>query len=217
MPKLTWISDSDLDSAIASLTTSVQDIVNRASNPNRRNVTDPFGALLIASAFKVESKEHLEQLQQSEAGLRGITNPLGYFHQEVLGAVPGWDNHDAGYDLESEDHRVLAEVKNKYNTMNASNRQQVVNDLDTAVRQKGAGWSGYLVIILPRRPQRSEERLSTRRPVYEIDGASFYHKVTGDSNALHDLFEVLSNELIDSAEVVEFCRYILHDSIPPRI
>ena len=217
MPKLSWIADSDLALAIASLTTSVQDIINRANNPNRRNVTDPFGALLIASAFKVESKEQLEQLQQSEAGLRGITNPLGYFHQEVLGAVQGWNNHDAGYDLESESQRMLAEVKNKYNTMNASNRQQVLDDLDTAVRQKGAGWSGYLVIILPRRPQRFEERLNTGRPVYEIDGASFYHKVTGDPNAIHDLFDVLSSELTESTEIAEYCREILGSSIPPRL
>ena len=27
-----------------------------------------------------------------------------------------------------------------------------------------------------------------KRPVYEIDGATFYELVTGEPNALHDLF-----------------------------
>ncbi len=45
---------------------------------------------------------------------------------------------------------MLAEVKNKHNTMNQSNRNQVIDDISTAVRQKGRGWQGYLVTIIPK-------------------------------------------------------------------
>ena len=42
----------------------------------------------------------------------------------ILGSVDGWDNHDAGYDLECDARIILAEIKNKWNTMNSSNRRQ---------------------------------------------------------------------------------------------
>ena len=216
MPKLSWISDSDLQAAITELTTAGQDALTQASDDQSKNKKDPFGALLIASTFQIDSSRRLEQLQQAEAALRGMSSALGYFHQHVLGAVDGWQDHDAGYDLESVSNNAVAEVKNKYNTMNSSNRQQVLSDLDTAVRQKGSGWTGYLVIIVPRGRSRYERRLKTTRPVFEIDGASFYHKVTGDPNAIHDLFDVVCDQLAETDEIAEYCKQILQESIPPR-
>ena len=186
-------------------------------NRQRRNVVDPFLSLLIASTFGANSRDELLRLQNSNSALNGMSNALGYFHQEILAGVAGWANHDAGYDLECPARRILAEVKNKHNTMNASNREKVIGDLDTAVRQKGRGWTGYLAIIVPRVPRRYETPLGTNRPVSEIDGASFYHKVTGDPNALHDLFDVLCNELTSSQEISDYCRQVMADSIPPRI
>ncbi len=102
----------------------------------------------------------------------GISNAVGDFHQEVLGSVEGFRNHDAGYDLECPDKQIVAEVKNKHNTMNAPNRKQVVDDLDTAVRQKTGSWVAYLVVIVPGKPKRYRKKLTNR--VYEIDGASFF-------------------------------------------
>ena len=119
--------------------------------------------------------------------------------------------------MECAEKRILAEIKNKHNTMNASNREKVISDLDIAVRQKGRGWNGYLVIIVPRNPARYETLVSPNRPVFEIDGASFYHKAADDPNALHDLFDILCDELTDSGEISDYCRQIMAASIPPRI
>ena len=84
-------------------------------------------------------------------------------------------------------------------------------------KAKRRGWTGYLVIIVPRVRRRYETPLGTNRPVSEIDGASFYHKVTGDPNALHDLFDVLCDELTSSQEIADYCRQVMTDSIPARI
>ena len=216
MPKLSWIADATLNAAIARLKQSASDSLSEAVSRQQRNVVDPFLSLLIASTFGMNVRNNLIQLQNGNSALNGMPNALGYFHQEVLGGIPGWVNHDAGYDLECEGRQVLAEVKNKHNTMNSSNRQQVVNDLDTAVRQKGRGWTGYLVIVVPRLPNRYERRLGTNRPVFEIDGASFYNKATGDPNALHDLFDVLNAELSTSRDIADYCNEVLATSIPPR-
>lgn len=215
MPKLSWIADQHLDAAIAALRTSANAAVTQAERRQRQNVVDPFSSLLIAATLGVNNEAALTGLQSSNSALGGMANALGHFHQEILGHIPGWENHDAGYDLENTQRQLLAEVKNKHNTMNASNREKVIGDLDTAVRQKGRGWTGYLVIVVPRRPTRYETQVSNRE-VYEVDGASFYEKATDHPNALHELFDVLCAELGTTEEVARYCRRVMLASLPAR-
>ncbi len=216
MPRLSWITDENLSTALNEFRESAGNAVTEARTRQVRNVIDPFRSLLIASALDVSTASELVAVQDMDSSQRGLSNALGTFHEKVLGRVVGWENHDAGYDLENASSRLLAEVKNKHNTMNASNRLQVEAELDTAVRQKGAGWTGYLVIIVPRRPNRYQKRLKTSRPVHEVDGATFYALATGSPNAIHDLFDVVCDELTDSEEVREYCRRMMGQSFPER-
>ncbi len=214
MSKLSWITDEDLNHAIVKFRESATNALDQAKRRQHRNVIDPFLSLIIASTFDIASKEELTRLQESESALRGMSNALGLFHQDILSGVAGWVNHDAGYDLDCQRNKELAEIKNKHNTMNADNREKVISNLDTAVKQKGQGWKGYLVIIVPKKPLRYEKSLGTLRPVFEIDGASFYHKVTGCASALHDLFDALCKDLTESHEIAEYCRGLMTTSIP---
>ena len=216
MSQLEWISDDDLDAAVRRFRQAASDAVNKAASRRQQNVVDPFLSLLFASTFEVTDRDEMLFIEDANAGFRGITNSLGNFHQDVLGAIDGWTNHDAGYDVENTSERIIAEVKNKHNTMNSTNRQAVIGELDTGVRQKGQGWTGYLVVIVPSRPRRYERRLNTQRPVFEVDGVSFYHKATGDPDALHDLFDVLCNQLTGSSDIQDYCRNIMNESLPPR-
>ena len=213
MSELSWISDEDLNQALITFRNAANNALDQAKRRQQKNVIDPFLSLLIASTFGIDKKEDLTRFQESGSAVRGMSNALGHFHQDVLSGVEGWVDHDAGYDLECESQRTIAEIKNKHNTMNASNRDKVISDLDTAVRVKGRGWKGYLVII-PKTSKRHERRLSTQRPVFEIDGTSFYHKVTGCSSALHDLFNVLCDELTGSKEIAGYCRGLMQVAIP---
>lgn len=220
MSKLQWITDKKLNLAITTLVDRVTEAKEKAQQRIVRNVIDPFSSLVIASTFNIDQSKALKSIQESNSTLSGISSALGAFHQQILGSIAGWKNHDAGYDLENQSRKILAEVKNKHNTMNSSNRQAVVNDLDTAVRQKRKGWTGYLVIIIPKKPIRYENKLNTARPVFEIDGTSFYEKATGDKTALRDLFHVMIDELskisgwIKSQDIINYCSEILDNSIP---
>ena len=214
MSKLSWISDEDLNQALMKFRNAATSALDDAKRRQQKNVIDPFLSLLIAATFGIDSKEDLTRFQESESAVRGMSNALGHFHQDVLSGVEGWVEHDAGYDLECESKKTIAEIKNKHNTMNASNRDKVVGDLDTAVRVKGRGWEGFLVIVIPKTSKRYSIRLNTQRPVYEIDGASFYHKVTGQSTALHDLFDVLCDELTESQEIADYCQELMKTTIP---
>ena len=107
---------------------------------------------------------------------------------------------------------MLAEIKNKHNTLNSSNRQQVIADLHTAVKQKSGNWTAYLVFIIPKSRKRYKvQEKGGNRKIYEIDGASFYTKVTSERNAIYDLFSATSTVLQErsgtafSKEMESYC------------
>jgi len=212
-----WLSNGILDLHIEQLCQQAASAEAEAEARRARNVVDPFSSLLIASTFGIEEPSALQSVQDAESGIRGMSNALGKFHQRVLGSVDGWVNHDAGYDLESTTCQIVAEVKNKHNTMNAANRHEVESDLANAVRQKRGDWTAYLVLIVPRRPIRARREIPGQRNVWEIDGASFYQLVTGDANALHDLFDYVCDSLAPNDAIAGYCRNVLAGSIPPRV
>ncbi len=211
---LGWIDAKDLSRHIEDLQAATRNAANDAAERRVKNVVDPFASLLVATTFGLKKRKQLTKTQDAESALRGMSNAIGRFHQSVLASVDGWEDHDAGYDLECVQRNVVAEVKNKWNTMNATNRQKVEEDLETATRQRGRAWQAYLVLVLPKEPGRYERPLRPR--VFEVDGASFYHKVTGDPNAIHDLFDQLCDAVSPSSAIARHCRRVLAGSLPPR-
>lgn len=212
---LSWIDENAFNDAVQNLKYGALDALTNAEKRRRKNVVDPFHTLLLASTFEVEDSSYLVNLQQAESAIRGMSGSLGKFHQSILGSVGGWQNHDALYDLKNQERRIVAEVKNKWNTMNTANRRQVEADLDTSIRSLRGSWTAYLVLVIPRTPDRYKKAIGSR--VVETDGASFYHLATGCPNAIHDLFDVLISRLAPSNEIATYCRSILDLSLPPRI
>lgn len=209
-----WIAHETLDQHIRVLMKRASDAFADAVKRRHKNVVDPFSSFVIASTLGIEEEKTLERFQLVESTLRGSSNALGEFHQAVLGSVKGWRNHDSGYDLECAGRRIIAEVKNKHNTMNAANRREVVNELRTALRQKKGDWVGYLVQIIPQKPIRQVREVAAN--LFEVDGASFYELVTGDANAIHDLFEYMLDAKMPNVEISRCCREIFRSSLPPR-
>ena len=211
---LPWISEVAFDQAVEDLKQSAEAALTNAEKRRTKNVIDPFLTLLLASTFSVDQASDLASVQQAESAIRGMSGALGSFHQAVLGSISGWENHDALYDLQCPERRIVAEVKNKWNTMNAANRRQVESDLASTVRSLRGDWTAYLVLVVPRKPERYTTH--TGNKVIEIDGASFYHLATGYPNAIHDLFDVLSEALAPSAGIASYCKEIMSQSLPPR-
>ena len=221
MARLDWIADSDLEDAVNLLVKRANDARTKAPQRMKRNVVDPFSSLVVASTFKIKTEEELVNAQQASSALDGMGNALGSFHQQVLSSVRGWVDHDASYDIENEDLKILAEVKNKHNTMSSKNRKSVVDDLVTAVEIK-RGWRAYLVIIIPRKPQRYKKQIHISKPVFEIDGSSFYEGATGHPTAMRDLFTATIDILNANGSRVEpavcgYCRRMFESYIPPPI
>eukprot|EP01037_Dinobryon_pediforme_P003964 gene3964-4014_t len=138
----------------------------KAETKFSRNVIDPFSVLLEMGAFNV-----------------------GY-ETWYTRAVSGWEDLKVGkgVDLVNNSRKIIAEVKNKHNTLKGASQAPLYKELHNAVMlndSKYKGYTAYYVGVVPKKPNRfstpftpSDKETSSRCPenplIRQIDGASFY-------------------------------------------
>ncbi|MEQ1739028.1 MAG: Eco47II family restriction endonuclease [Methyloglobulus sp.] len=206
MPKLSFIADDVLEKEVQHLLSIAIQAKAKSELSFTRNVIDPFAVLFEMSGFDVdeivwEKGEKNRQIQKT------LQNHVGAFHQRILGFVDGWRDTGTGgvVDLVSEKHRIIAEVKNKYNTVKGSDKVKIYDQLEMQVMTKGhqyKGFTAYYVEVIPQAGQRynkefipSDSAQGQQRKanplIRQIDGYSFYGLVTGVPDALSQLFAAL--------------------------
>jgi Eco47II restriction endonuclease len=206
MSKLSFISDPELKNAVQHLLVKARGAKQDAQTDMGRNVIDPFAALFEMSGFEINTNtwKTSEMTRQAQKTLQ---NHVGSFHQNVLGGVPGWKNLEVGQivDLESITNKAIAEVKNKHNTVSGGNLADLYHKLESQVMPKHSkykDYTAYYVEIIPRKPIRSNKeftpsdtkvggRCAKNLLIRKIDGTSFYAMVTGEQDALSQLFDIL--------------------------
>jgi hypothetical protein len=222
MPRLSWIDDTVLKQEVSLLLTIAKDAQRNAPKVFGNNIIDPFAAIFEMSGFEIDyptwvRNETIRQVQKT------LANHIGDFHQNILGSTKNWENKKVGniIDLVSVENKIIAEVKNKFNTISGGKLSDLYNSLDRLVSPKTSiykGYTAYYVAIIPKNGKRydklfapsdkeKEEKCSANEKIREIDGASFYSLVTGSEKALEDLFDVLP-------EVIHECsdgKYHLKD------
>lgn len=228
MPYLNWIKDEDLIESVNHIIATAQAAKLKAEVKFHRNVIDPFSALFQISGFNLDGETWMtsEKTRQAEKSLQ---NHIGDFHQKILGHVEGWENLGIGgnMDLKSDERKILAEVKNKYNTVTGGSLIDVYDNLEGLVMPNSSvynGYTAYFVQIIPKNPERynspftpSNRKTSTKAHRNEliriIDGASFYDLVTGEEKALHKLYRVIPDiiEGITNRELNDEDRVTLND------
>jgi hypothetical protein len=198
---LPFIDNESLYSHARKLVEAVQNATDRADRNLHRNVVDPFSALVDAIRQGVTLSEWFDQ-ERSRQIQKSLQNAIGTFHQDVIGSIYEWENTGSGgsYDARCESKRIIAEIKNKYNTMNSGSQLAVYDKLSKHLDYGDRGFKAYLVEIVPKSPEPYEipfhptER-GTSRPVrndiLRIDGKSFYAIATGDPHALKKLYDVM--------------------------
>lgn len=187
-----------------------------------RNVIDPFAALFEMSGFEIDYKTWLKS-ETTRQAQKTLQNHIGDFHQNILGYSKGWKNKEVGniIDILSEEKKIIAEIKNKYNTISGGKLADLYYSLDKQISPKTSiykGYTAYYVAIIPKKGERYDkpftpsdkekgEKCPINEHIREIDGASFYSLVTGYENALEDLFDVLP-------QVIKLCssgKYQIRD------
>lgn len=177
------------------------------------NTLDCFSAVIDSSVRGV-TLEEWKELEKQRQAQKALQNKIGDFHQQVLGTLDGIDDLGTGgvVDLVSSDHKMVAEIKNKWNTTKGNHKKNIYDDLESVLGDKEKeGYVGFYVEMLPKNGQQyndpfvpSDNTSSTKREsrddIRVIDGKTFYTKITGDENALEELYSLVP-EL--TAEILE--------------
>jgi len=165
-----------------------------------KNVLDPFGALFEAQqdGYFLDDWIAAERARQVQ---KTFQNHLGTFHERILGSMEGWTrlgNAPSRVDLTNKNLRIIAEVKNKFNTITGTRLPQALSTLTEQARTYRAEWGGdvtaYLVYIIPQKPAgitKLHKKVPRIGEVQIIDGARFYDLASGEEDALAQLFYVL--------------------------
>jgi len=206
---LSWISDDDLLSICKDLITDMH--IKTSNELDFKNIVDPFSALfdIVINDISFDHWIKNEVIRQKQKTLQ---NKIGEFHQKILGKVAGWEDLGTGnnIDLVSKEKSIIAEIKNKHNTVKGSNLIDEFNKLAYAINYGYRGYTAYFVTILrkekmnkPFVPSDSKTKTKpTENPnIRIIDGASFYEIATGSRTALSDLYNHLPNILSDFANI----------------
>jgi len=203
---LSFISNEDLCSVLLELQEKVQKKKANKDKEFTKNAIDPFTALFQMVFLNINA-DQWKQFEQNRQLEKSLQNNIGLFHQKLISKLQGWENpkNKPGYDVVNHEQKIIAEVKNKHNTLKGSDRSKTHHRLKQLVTDKGQttkGYTAYLVQIIPLKKERynipfttSDNSLGEKVPVHEsvriIDGASFYELITGDPHALRRIFETL--------------------------
>ena len=176
-----------------------------------RNVIDPFASVFesAVNSYSYQSWIDAEIMRQKQ---KSLTNKIGDLQEELIACIIGVENLARGQvvDILCKDKRIIAEVKNKFNTTKGNHKKEIYDDLSKVISQKYQGFTGYYVEIIPKKPIRynkqftpSDNTTNTNRDgrddIRIIDGYSFYSLLTGDEHALFKIhqfiLEVISKQM----------------------
>ncbi len=214
IPRLSFISDAVLDQEVQNLLSIAKAARKKSDLDFTRNVIDPFAVLFEMSGFEVDETTW-EMGEKNRQVQKTLQNHVGSFHQKILGSVAEWQDAGVGgvIDLVSQKHKVIAEIKNKYNTVKGSDKVKIYDHLETQVMTKGhqyKGFTAYYVEIIPQSRQRYDKEFTpsdnaqgqqrkANALIRQIDGFNFYGLVTGVPDALSQLFTVLPDVIEENS------------------
>lgn len=200
---LEWIDEDALFEIVKRV---FESSVKKARTSSLQAPPDPFTIAVQAVLFDqpAESMMAFEKLRSIN---KTISNAVGNLHQSVLGLAEGWTNLGASggvVDLvvrEAPDAKPIhVEVKNRYNTIKASDEKEVWDKLDMLARTNNS--VSYLVQIVPATPERYDRPWKVsgrpqRDHVRCCDGATAYAWAFRREDALKELYEVFPDILSD--------------------
>jgi Eco47II restriction endonuclease len=153
--------------------------------------------LTFDAKFNYIDEESLVQSEILRQIDKSINNSIGTFHEQILGGIKGFEAGNlSGYDIKAKDNTLFADIKNKHNTMNSSAAEALfqklaryANDYKKAkcywvqILAKGSFcelWSGDI---------NGKEYSHSR--VYKISGDQFYALLSGQDDAMLQLYKAL--------------------------
>ena len=194
--------------AVRALIEKAQQATKESKFNIHKNKIDPFPALIDSMLQGIPLEQWLaqEKIRQNQKTLQ---NAIGNFHQTVIASFDGWENLGTGkvLDVRNQKQKMIAEIKNKFNTTKGNHKVQIYRDIANKISEPAhVGFTGYYVEIIPSgrgakavydKPfvtsdnNKNGMRVEQREDVRIIDGKSFYKIVTGQTDALEQLYQSL--------------------------
>ncbi|MDP3792732.1 MAG: Eco47II family restriction endonuclease [bacterium] len=206
---LPFISNKNLYAQVGRVIDLAKGTLTKNGEQFYKNSVDPFSALFDALWQNISLTAWLKQ-EKSRQNQKTLQNALGDFHQEILGSFNGWESLGKGsvFDIKNESKKIIAEIKNKYNTTKGNHKVAIYDDLKGELKTNYEGYTAYYVEVIPKNKKiydkpftPSDNRTHRQRPknknIKVIDGKSFYALATGDLNALKKLYDVLPGVIGD--------------------
>ena len=137
---------------------------------------------------------------------KSINNAIGSFHEQLLGGIKGYHSgYLVGYDIKADNDTLFADIKNKHNTMNSSSAEALFQKLkryaDTYKKAKC-----YWVQVLAKTSFNElwfgeiNGREYSHSRVYKISGDQFYALLSGQEDALFQVYKALPIAIEDYLE-----------------
>ncbi|MCQ9172441.1 Eco47II family restriction endonuclease [Corynebacterium amycolatum] len=206
---INFFTDTQLKGAIVELMSAARKARERQNI--HKNVIDPFSAIFEASSLGVTMNEWRDLERQRQAN-KSLTNAVGAFHQHLIGCLPGWESTGRSgglYDLKSSrpfgpmGKPVIAELKNKFNTMNKSGKSAQYEEFEHILRMpeyKG-NFTCYLIEVIQKNRTNDQPWVipnhGYREDIRLVCAADVYADATGQDDAFEKLFKAIKAVLED--------------------
>src|SRR5690554_2177033 len=206
---LSFITDEHLLSCIEELHQAYKNAKKEISKKKfYKNKIDTI-KLTFDSKFNIISEKDLIEAEILRQIDKSINNSIGTFHEQILGGVTGYEiGALSGYDVKANDNTLFADIKNKHNTMNSSSAEALFQKLARyADDYKKA--KCYWVQILAKgsfnehwKGEINGKEYSHSR-VFKISGDQFYSLLSGQNDALFQLYKALPKAIKDYLKSIE--------------
>ena len=215
MAYVKFISDDQFKSIVLDILNKGFEAKRKKDKGFNRNVIDPFAIIFEMASFGLNEADWVLSEKKRQAQ-KSLSNHIGMVHQNILGAVKGWENLKVGkiIDIVNPSKKIIAEIKNKHNTIKGSNKSDLYYDLEKLVMPKSSEYKDYMayyVEIIPKKAdpldvpftpsnKNTGTQCAPNQKIRQIDGASFYKMVTGEDDALEQVFLALPQVISDCLE-----------------
>lgn len=208
MSYLPFITDEKLVDVVSEFLNDIEKIQSQAPMKFRKSTLDPFSAVLFSLCCGKNLSDWLDNELHRQIG-KSFQNKIGELHQNILGNCDGCEVVDDIIDIRNVEKKVIAEIKNKYNTTKGSDRKTLYDNLSIVLQQSEySNFTGYYVEIIPKDKQRynncftpSDNTSRKNRPCREdiriVDGYTFYGIITGYEDAIKMVYDILPKVIND--------------------
>ncbi len=215
---LSFITDEHLLACIAQLHHTYLKAKNNVTKKSLyANKVDSI-KLTFDAKFNDIDEEKLIQAEVMRQIDKSINNSIGTFHEQILGGIKGYEaGNMSGYDIKAKDNTLFADIKNKHNTMNSSSAEALFQKLARYADDYKKAKCYWVQILaknsfceLWRGDINGREYGHSR--VYKISGDQFYALLSGEEDALFQLYKVLPIAIQDYLKSIEEQSEVLENS-----